>query len=379
MRSAVTVGVLLLGMGGAWFAWDNSRGDKLFAAKGTSGAFEKSLATSPASVKPAAAPPGASGGAVMKTSATEGGLPRAIDGLAFVINSAQASIDLVDVKTRRQVRRIPVLREPHHMALTPDHRFLVIGDTGGNELLFLSPVSGEVERRVPVSDPYQFGYSPDGKWLVINGLLRNQVDIYKADSMRLSSRVQITSMPSHENFSPDSKIVYVTLQSSNSVAAISVATGKLLWKAVVGPVPAGVLWHSGKLLVGIMGADYVAVVDPATGHVERRVQTAKGAHVLFVPPDGKVIYVTNRVDGSIVVLDPDTLAEIRRFRIPGGPDDMDFAPDGKIWVTRRWQHSVAVVDPVGGTYDTIETGRSPHGIWLNTHDTLAAPLTVSAG
>jgi len=53
-----------------------------------------------------------------------------------------------------------------------------------------------------------------------------------------------------------------------------------------------------------MGSDYVVVVDPATRRVERRVQTAKGAHVLFVPPDGKLIYVTNRVDGSIVVLIP---------------------------------------------------------------------------
>ncbi len=298
-------------------------------------------------------------------------------GLAFVINSAQASIDLIDVATRQRVRRIPVLREPHHMALTPDHRSLVIGDTGANELLFLDPLTGELQRRVPVSDPYQFGYSPDGKWLVVNGLLRNQVDIYDAASMRLSSRVPIASMPSHENFSPDSKIVYVTLQSANSIAAIDVGSGNIIWKAVVGPVPAGVLWHRGKLLVGVMGADYVAVVDPATGRVERRVHTGKGAHVLFVPHDGAAIYVTNRVDGSIVGLDPETLAETRRFHIPGGPDDMDFAPDGKIWVTLRWEHSVAVVNPETGAFETLQTGRSPHGIWLNTHDTLPAPVKVS--
>lgn len=78
------------------------------------------------------------------------------------------------------------------------------------------------------------------------------------------------------------------------------------------------------------------MVHPADRRVERRIHTAKGAQVLFVPPDGKVIYVTNRVNGSVVVLDPDTLTEIRRFRIPGGPGDMDFAPDGKIWIRRRW-------------------------------------------
>ena len=265
------------------------------------------------------------------------------------------------------------------MALTPDHRFLVVGDTVANEMIFLDPSTGEIAKRVTVSDPYQFGYSPDGKWLVVNGLARNQVDIFDAATMRLSARVPVSAMPSHENFSPGSSTVYVTLQSTNSVVAIDVRSGKPIWKSIVGPAPAGVLWHRGKLLVGIMGADYVAVVDPATGRVERRITTAKGAHVLFVPHDGKLVYVSNRVDGSIVALDADTLTEVRRFRIPGGPDDMDFAPDGKIWVTRRWAQSVAMVDPMSGAYDVLTTGRSPHGIWLNTHDDLLSKPSQHPG
>jgi DNA-binding beta-propeller fold protein YncE len=103
-----------------------------------------------------------------------------------------------------------------------------------------------------------------------------------------------------------------------------------------------------------------------------------GAHVLFVPHDGKVIYVTNRVDGAIVALDPNTLAEVRRFGISGGPDDLDFPPDGKIWVTRRWANSVSIVDPLTATFETLETGRSPHGIWLNTHDASAATVPTPA-
>lgn len=79
-----------------------------------------------------------------------------------------------------------------------------------------------------------------------------------------------------------------------------------------------------------MGPNYVAVVDPANGTVHRRVHTAMGAHVLFVPYEGKVIYATNRVDGRVVVLDPEALAEIRRFRAGRERDDMDFAADGKM-------------------------------------------------
>ena len=44
---------------------------------------------------------------------------------------------------------------------------------------------------------------------------------------------------------------------------------------------------------------------------------------------------------------------------------MDFAPNGKIWITRRFAEKVAVLDPVTGSYETIVVGRSPHGLFLN--------------
>ena len=47
-------------------------------------------------------------------------LPAAASGIAFVINSNDASISLIDVTTQKELRRVPVLREPHHLALSPD-------------------------------------------------------------------------------------------------------------------------------------------------------------------------------------------------------------------------------------------------------------------
>jgi len=286
--------------------------------------------------------------------------------LAFVLNSSDASISLIDVDRMVELRRVPVLREPHHMALTPDGKFLLVGDTAGNEVMFLDPATGDVRRRMTMSDPYQLTFSPDGRWLTVAALARNQVDIYDAATLTLANRVAMPSMPSHLNYTPDSSVVYVSLQGSDSLAAIEVRTGKVLWKVKVGSTPAGVLWHDGRLLVGIMGADYVAVVDPTDGKVERRIRTGRGAHVLFVPPDRKAVYVTNRVDGTVTILDPATLDPQRSFKIPGGPDDMVFGPDGRIWASRRWAQAVAVIDPATGQMQQIPVGRSPHGIWLNT-------------
>ena len=295
--------------------------------------------------------------------------------LAFVINSNDASISVLDVDAHREVRRIPMLREPHHMALTPDHRSLAVGDTNGNTLFLLDPRTGDVQRQVTMSDPYQVEYSPDGSVLTVTGLARNQVDIYDAKTLALLHRIPASAMPSHINYSPDSSVVFISLQQTDSLAAIDVHTGAVIWTSKVGRVPAGVLWHDNELLVGLMGQGDIAVVDPANGRVLRLVPTGRGAHVMFVPHDRSVIYATNRVDGTISVLDPKTLAVTRTLHVPGGPDDIDFAPDGKLWATLRWRQAVAVIDPVSGSVETIPVGRSPHGIWLNTHDTF--PVAVS--
>lgn len=305
----------------------------------------------------------------------------ASNGLVYVLNSGEANILVLDAATREEVRRIPVLREVHHLALTPDGGTLMIGDSGANEMLFLNPATGEMVKREPLSNPYHLGFSPDGKRLVITSLRRDQVDIYGWDgqALALEARLRLPDMPSHIAFSPDSKLAYVTLQGNNLLTAIDLQTREPVWKLDVGPQPAGVIWHDGKLLVGIMGRDYVAVVNPETRQVERRIKVGRGAHAIFPAPpkDGKpgLLYVTSRVDSRITVLDPATLATVKVLDVPGGPDCVSFDPQGRLWVTQRWIGRIAMVDPETGALENQPVGRSPHGILFQPTD---APVPVAA-
>jgi DNA-binding beta-propeller fold protein YncE len=271
----------------------------------------------------------------------------------------------VDMDTRAEIRRIPVLREPHHVVLTPDHRDLLVGDTVGNELLDLDASTYVLRRRIPVADPYQMGFSPDGRLLTVNGLARNQVDIYDAATLTLVKRFPLSSMPSHLTYSPDGGRVFVSLQGTGRLAAIDLKKMTVAYDVNVGKTPAGVLWLNGRVLVALMGEDAVAVVDPADGHVERRIVTGKGAHQLFLAPDKHILWVNNRVASTTVALDAATLQLIRTYAVPGGPDDIDFAADGKLWITERFAHKLAVLDPATGQVDAIGVGRSPHGLIIN--------------
>lgn len=286
-------------------------------------------------------------------------------GIAFIINSGGASIGVVDMGTLKEVRRIPVLREPHHIMPTPDSKSLIVGDTTGNEMIFLDPNTGAVQQRLPVTDPYQFAFSPNHKLLVVNGLARNQVDVYDATTYKLIKRFPAKSTPSHLDYTPDSGMVFISLQDSDRLLAIDLRKMEIAWNEPVGKTPAGVQWLNGKVLVANMGSDSLAQVDPATGKVVAHIETGKGAHNMFLSPDGKILWVNNRAGGTTVSLDAATLKKIRSYAIPGGPDDIAFAPDGKLWITRRFAEKVAVLDPATGDYQTVSVGRSPHGLFLN--------------
>ena len=214
---------------------------------------------------------------ILLLAASMAGSARA-NGLAIVLNSGDATLSVLDMTRETELRRVPVLREPHHVALSPDGSELLVGDAGANEMLFLDSRTGEIRRRMPVADPYQLAVSPNGKWLTVTGLARNQVDVYDAASMTLAKRFPLSSMPSHVAYAPDSSMAYVTLQGTNRLAAIDLRREAVSWTAEVGATPAGVIWLHDKLLVADMGSYYVAVVDPVDGRVERRIDTGGGAH-----------------------------------------------------------------------------------------------------
>lgn len=289
--------------------------------------------------------------------------PSAAD-IVYVLNSGDSSIQVLDATTREELRRIPALREVHHLVMSPDGRDLLIADSGANEILFVDPATGDVRRRERISNPYHLAFSPEGRYLVVCSLRRNQVDIYEARDLTLLGRLRMPEKPSHMAFRPDEKVVYVTLQGSGTIGAINLETREAMWEAPVGREPAGIIWHRGKLIVGVMGADYFAVMNPETKEVERQIPIGRGAHTIFVQPDGKALWATSRVQSRLAEIDPTTLDVRRVIDIPGGPDCIAFDPDGKLWVSLRWAGRIARVDPRTGEYETIRVGRSPHGIFV---------------
>ena len=292
--------------------------------------------------------------------------------VAIVLNSRDATVSLVDQKTLTEVGRVDVGKEPHHLYLKPDGKSLIVANAISNDLHFLDPVSGQVQRRVRnIDDPYQIAFSPDNKWFVAVGLRLDRVDLYRYDGadLTLARRVPVGKAPSHVWFSADSRFAFVTLQDSDEIGAIDLSTQTLAWKMKVGRQPAGIVVtpDDRHLMVGIMGEDYVEVIDWRARKSVARIRTGKGAHNFRGAGDRRHLYVSNRVDNTVSKIDMGTLQVVQTIAVPGGPDCMEITADGRqMWVTSRFARQVTVVDLVAGkVVRAIPVGRSPHGVYLH--------------
>ncbi len=290
----------------------------------------------------------------------------------IVLNSGEGTVSIIDRATRKVVDTYPVGKEPHHLmpVLNKDDE-LVIANSASNDLVFLNPLTGEVKRRLPrISDPYQLGYSPDGKWFVSVSLRLDRVDIYSMPNYDLRARIVTKKTPSHVAFSNDSRFAYVTMQDSDELVALDLGTQKEAWRIKIGKTPAGI-WMSpqGFLFIGIMGRDFVQVVDPAKRETVRKIVTGRGAHNVFPMGDGVRVLVSNRVDGTITPVDYKTFTVGKPIKVGRGVDCLEVSADGKeVWATVRWEAKVAVIDMTGvKPIEYIPVGRSPHGIYFKSH------------
>ena len=302
------------------------------------------------------------------------------DDRVIVLDSGEAQLTLIDPVTHHVVGTEPTGKEPHHLMITPDGRSLIVANSISNDLMFLDPHTGAVQRRIEgIEDPYQLGFSPDRKWFVTAGLRLDRVDVYHYDGqqMVLAKRIPLAKTPSHINFDSSSRLAFVTLQETGEVAAIDLASKTVQWKLHVGNTPAGLWMTPGDryLLVGMTGEDDVAVVDWRQRTVVKRIHTGRGAHNFRDLDDGHHVAVTNRVESTISILDYDTLTKVADITgLKPGPDDMELSADKRyLWVTFRFARHVGIIDlNTHKLVETIAVGRSPHGLFFAN----AAPVRV---
>jgi YVTN family beta-propeller protein len=294
----------------------------------------------------------------------------------FVLNSLDASVSVIDPVSWKEVKRLSTGKEPHHLYMTPDEKSVIVANAFADSLTFIDPKTAEIQRTVRgIFDPYQLRFSPDMKWFLTAANRLNHVDIYHWDGkeLLLARRVPTGKTPSHIWIDSKSLIAYVSMQDSDELVAIELATQTPRWRIKTGSLPADVYGTSDDryLLVGMTGGETVEIYDVGAKEPKlvKKIKTGAGAHAFRAAGDKRHVYVSNRVANTIGKIDLQTLELVDSYPAPGGPDCIEVLAGGKLLlVTSRWAKKLTVIDTESKkVVRQVNVGKSPHGVWTLDH------------
>jgi YVTN family beta-propeller protein len=292
----------------------------------------------------------------------------------YVPNSISDTVDVIDPETYQIIDSFPVGEEPQHVVPSYDLRILWVLNNQGDTLTQIDPSTGKKGETVHVEDPYNLYYTPDGKYALVVAERLRRLDFRDPQTMRLQHSLDVPCRGvNHLDYSANGRYLIASCEFSNELIKVDVAERKVLGKL---PLPRRRgkpqdvrLSPDGRVFyVADMWAHGVYLIDGESFSVLDFLPTGKGAHGLNVSRDSKVLYVSNRGEGSISVVDFATRKVVNKWRFPrgGSPDMGGLSIDGKVlWLGGRYHHEVYAIDTTTGRLVArIKVGKGPHGVCM---------------
>jgi YVTN family beta-propeller protein len=303
----------------------------------------------------------------MLSAVVRGDAPR-----VYVPNSASDSVDVIDPRTYRVIDHFSVGTSPQHVTPSHDLKTLYVNDDAGNTLTPIDPRTGRPGKAIPVDDPYNLYFTPNGRYAIVVAERLHRLDFRTAHSFKL---VRALSVPcagaNHMDFSADGRFAIVSCEFSGRLLKVDVRRLRIL-RMLRLPRPFSVPQDvrsspdARVFYVADLAAGGVWEVNPARFEVLGFLHTGAGAHGLVVSRTGKALYVANRNAGSVSVISFRTRKVIRTWHIPGGgsPDMGDVSADGRVlWLSGRFNSEVYAIDTrTGRLVARVPVGASPHGL-----------------
>ncbi|KUL35201.1 hypothetical protein ADL22_28195 [Streptomyces sp. NRRL F-4489] len=290
----------------------------------------------------------------------------------YVPNTGSDTVSVIDPKTYKVIETIPVGVQPQHVVPSWDMKTLWVNNNRGHDLTPIDPATGKAGKPVKVHDPYNLYFTPDGKYAVVMASMDRQLVFRDPHTMEIRKTLPVSCAGvNHADFSPDGKYFIVSCEFSGELLKVDtakmevIAQEKLPFQGAmpqdVKISPDGRTWY-----IADMMADGVWVLNGDTFTRPRLLPTGKGAHGLYVSRDSRTMYISNRGEGSISLLDFRTGELTDKWHIRGGgsPDMGGLSADGQVlWLSGRYNSEVYALDTrTGKTLAKIKVGEGPHGL-----------------
>lgn len=281
----------------------------------------------------------------------------AVAGQALVVvNAHDSQAVLVDPVTQQILARLPTGPDPREVAVSPDGRYAYVTSYGRSGTDSNGTPLGDNPETVDATIPLD---STDVAGVTVLDVASRRVAyaFYPGPYGRLHG---IWVGRSGER-------LWMTAEADSGIVELDARTGQvlMLWKTgsatsqnvVIGP-------QNRRIYVANGSSGFVTMIDRVTV-VPQRVTTGPAPEGLALSPNGKELWVSDREDNSVTILDTHGLKQIARF--PSGGTDpvrLRFHPNGlEVWVVNRASRNITVLDVAAASLlHTIELDAEPRSI-----------------
>jgi YVTN family beta-propeller protein len=296
--------------------------------------------------------------------------------LVYVPDGISNRVDVIDPTTFKVIDHFPVGRLPQHVVPSYDLKTLWVTNDLSNTLTAIDPKTGKKGRTVAVDDPYNMYFTPDGKFAMVMAEARQRIDFLDPQTMAVRHKLNVSCRGvDHGDFTADGRLFVASCEFVGKMVVVDVAQQKVLGYIDLGRgfMPQDVkLSPDGRVFyVADMMANGVWMIDATKLTVLGRIPTGRGAHGLYVSRDSKTLYVANRDDGSVSLIDLATRKVRTNWQLPptanglnASPDMGNLSADGKVlWLSGRYRSEVYAIDTTTGKLlARIHVGTGPHGL-----------------
>ncbi|MEN3300827.1 YncE family protein [Pseudonocardia sp.] len=296
--------------------------------------------------------------------------------LVYVPHTKSRDVWVIDPATFAVVAKYPLgAGELQHVVPSWDMKTLYASDDTRDKLTPFDPTTGRPGTPIPVTDPYNLYFTPDGRSAISVAEQRKELVFYDPHTWAVQDVLPTPDCAGvdHADFTADGRTAVFTCEFAGRVAVVDVATHHLLRmidmphrNMRMGPQDIKLAPDGSVFYIADSDQNGLWVLDGAATKIERTIPTGGGAHGLYLSRDATRLYVTNRHEGSVSVLDAYTGAPVTKWRIPGGgsPDMGNVTADGtQLWLSGRYDHAVYVLSTVDGhLIHKMGVGDGPHGL-----------------
>lgn len=281
----------------------------------------------------------------------------------------------VDAASDKITGSYPDVINAHGLVATPNGEYLVAGslserqpkpdeapNTPNSQLFLIHPVHGHVMATIPVVGwTHHLAITPDGRYVVSTHPLRGDISVVDLLSNKVEHTIKTGNVPNYTVITRDGKTAYVSNTGSNNLVQVDLTNWKVTRTLESGPTPEHLVFSPDEKTIFVANtvAGTVSAVSVKSGKVSKTYKIGAGVHGLDISDDGNTLFVTSKKDEKFVALDIKTGKE-RVLALSPAPYHLNtITGTGKVYVSSSSKPVLWVVDQK--SIKVIDTIQLPAG------------------